>query len=341
MKRWRGSDRLAPAAVSPVDGGAGRRMAPRSADGGAAEPGDLFVVREAAEFAVEWVVLTRDPGDRFLLQVVPADAHPATGSADVRVSARSAGGPLNLRCGFAVWVPQGLLAPELRSGSVAADDLVRAERRCRELAENGDRRDPLGRETDRDPEYLDWIAETVAPAAEVLRAAASSARLPRPPGVALDPPRRRRPLAFSALAAAALLLVAVGLAWRILALQSEIERLSRPVFDVPAGEVLFGATRNPNHHLVKLRLGRDASSFLLTVELGPDLAADAAGHLEIQDVAGHPLWRSPAFKLAPASAFNVVLTRRLLPGPTYRLALYREGSSAPIQQSTLVLEPVP
>src|SRR5579863_8781679 len=156
---------------------------PAKAAGGAAPdaaPGDLFVVRELAEFEVEWAVVARDPRDPALLLVVPADAHPATGSADVRVPARSSDGPLNLRCAYAVRLPGSFFAADLRSGRLAAPDVSRAERRVDELERGVLRGEPLGQETDRDPDYQDWIADVVAPAAEALTAAARSGAPVRP-----------------------------------------------------------------------------------------------------------------------------------------------------------------
>ncbi|HLX06735.1 MAG TPA: hypothetical protein VKY89_02615 [Thermoanaerobaculia bacterium] len=313
---------------------------PAKAAGGAAPdaaPGDLFVVRELAEFEVEWAVVARDPRDPALLLVVPADAHPATGSADVRVPARSSDGPLNLRCAYAVRLPGSFFAADLRSGRLAAPDVSRAERRVDELERGVLRGEPLGQETDRDPDYQDWIADVVAPAAEALTAAARSGAPVRPRGPAPVPPRRRQVPSTVAMAlAASLVLAAVGLSWRTVALQREVERLSRPLFDVPAGEVLLGGdTRSMDLNPVLIRAGRGASHLLLTVVLGSDLPAGGTGHLEVQDPGGRPLWRSPLLALTPAAEVHIVLPRNLLPGPIFRLALYRSGSTMPFQLRTL------
>jgi hypothetical protein len=305
-------------------------------------PGDLFVVRELAEFPLEWAVVARDPHDGSRLLVVPADAHPATGSADVRVPARASGGPLNLRCGFPVWLPGSVFDPGLRTGWLEASDVLRAERRVDELGRGKPRGEQLGSETDRDPEYLDWIADTVAPAAEALAAAvrrgASGTRSDSAPVT----PGRSRPNRFLGLAAAALVLAALGLSFRIVWLQREVERLSGPLFDLPAGEVVLGgAIRNPERNPVRIRVRRGASHVLLTVVLGSDLPAGGLGYIEVQDLEGRSLWRSPPFALAPAGELNLVLPRRLLPGHTYRLALYRRGSSVPIRLRALELETSP
>ncbi len=308
-----------------------------------AAPGDLFVVRELAEFPVEWAVVARDPRDGSRLLAVPADAHPATGSADVRVPARGVGGPLNLRCGFSVWIPGGFFDPGLRSGRLEAADVLRAERRVDELGRGGAEGEPLGHETDRDPEYLDWIAGTVAPAAEALAAAAERAASGgRPAGPAPVPREGRRPDRWPGLAAAALLLAALGLSARIVVLQREVESLSRPLFDLPGGEVVLGgAVRNPEQAPVRIRAGPAASHLLLTVVLGADLPAGGPGYLEVQDTAGRTVWRSPSIALAPASERTVVLARRLVPGHAYRLALYRRGVAAPIQVRSLEIEDGP
>jgi hypothetical protein len=307
-----------------------------------AAPGDLFVVRDLAEFPVEWAVLARNPRDPSLLLVVPADSHPATGSADVRVPARSSGGPLNLRCGFAVWLPGSFFESGLRSGKLEAADVSRAESRVDELERGELQGEQLGHETDRDPEYLDWIADSVAPAAEALAAAARPGERSRRDGPQPAPPRRYQAPPFVTMAAAAALVLALGLSWRTVSLQREVERLSRPLFDIPAGEVVLGgATRNPERNPVLIRAGRGASHLLLTVVLGSDLSARGSGHLEVQDPGGRPLWSSPLFALAPAAELNLVLPRRLLPGRTFRLALYRSGSVVPVQLRTLEIATSP
>jgi hypothetical protein len=329
----------------PMVTGQRREVAPPEADTGAPAPGDLFVVREVAEFPLEWAVIARDDRDAGLLLVVPADAHPATGSPDVRVPPRSSAGPLSLRCRYRIWVPAGFLAANVPSGRLEPADLSRAKQRIDEIEHDGSPSDPLGRETDRDPEYQDWIAETVAPAAEALEAAARSARTSRPPNLMPAPPtstRPRRPLPLSTLAAAALLLVALGLSWRTVSLQRKVERLSRPLFDAPFGEVMLGGgTRTPDRSPVKVRISRGASYLLLTVLLGPDLPANAAGHLEIHDSSDRSLWSSPLFSFAPARELHLVLPRDLLPEHAYKLALCRQGLSAPLEQRALELETGP
>lgn len=344
MRGRQGQDPAQAAAAAERAAG-GAQVPPPSAGGvelGAA-PGDLFVVRELAEFAVEWAVVAREPRDPALLLVVPADAHPATGSADVRVPARSSGGPLNLRCAFAVRLPASFFAADLRSGRLAAPDASRAERRVDELERGVLRGEPLGQETDRDPDYQDWIADVVAPAAEALAAAARSGAPARSRGPAPVPPRRRQaPSTVSMALAASLVLAAVGLSWRTVALQREVERLSRPLFDVPAGEVVLGGdTRGIEANPVLIRADRGASHLLLTVVFGADLPAGGTGHLEVQDPGGRPLWRSPLLALAPTAERNLVLPRSLLQGPIFRLALYRSGSTVPYQVRTLKIANLP
>jgi len=320
-----------PAALSHAgDGGSGVNQSPPS-------PGDLFVVREVAEFPLEWAVITRDRRDRTLLLVVPADAHPAAGSADIRVPARASAGPLVLRCRFGVWVTDAFLAASVRSGRLDPADRLRAERRIDELAQDPSPSDPLGRETDRDPEYLDWISETVALGAEALEAAARAAPTSRPQVPAGRWPHR--PVSLPALAAAALLLAVLGLSWRMVWLQHRIDDLSRPLFDAPHGEVPLGfGARNPDHSPVRVRVPRGTGRFLVTILLGPELPAGQAGHLELQDTSGRSLWRSQEFSLAPARELPFILSRELLPGPAYRLVLYARDRSAPLERRTLEIE---
>ncbi|HLX10428.1 MAG TPA: hypothetical protein VKY89_21445, partial [Thermoanaerobaculia bacterium] len=98
--------------------------------GGEPAPGDLYVLREAAAFAVEWLVIERDAGDPQRLFVVPADTNPLLGGDDCALTGDAAIGPLSLRCGCGVWLDAGRLAAAARVGAVAPESLALAARWC-------------------------------------------------------------------------------------------------------------------------------------------------------------------------------------------------------------------
>lgn len=125
--------------------------------------GELFVALATAELAVEWAVIDRDP-DTGEVVAVPADTFPGVGSGEVRVRAEAAGGPLALRCGFAVVVAADHLDPALRTGLLDPDAVARACARRSALAAGTLTPSRAELETDADPEYVAWIVEVLEPA---------------------------------------------------------------------------------------------------------------------------------------------------------------------------------
>jgi hypothetical protein len=117
--------------------------------------GSLYALQEVAEFPLEWAVVATDREDAARLLVVPADANPAAGSADLFLAPSSRGGPLSLRCAFATWLPRAFLAGRPASGRLDPAAAADAALRVQEIERGGFAGDPLGREMDRDPEYLD------------------------------------------------------------------------------------------------------------------------------------------------------------------------------------------
>jgi len=203
-------------------------------------PGDLFVCRATRDFPVEWLVVERDRRRPERLLVLLADASPILGSGDLAVPATAGSGRLSLRCRFGAWIAAGDLDPELRSGVVGADVVARALHRHRELNQ-----EPIDHQTSEhgaDREYQDWVEEIVAPAHAALTAAMdghataaavvasgerSEARLPPPPRSWLYP-----------LAAAILLLIAIGAGAALLWQRRELGRL------VQESQLLRGALRH-------------------------------------------------------------------------------------------------
>src|SRR6185295_1805428 len=104
---WR---RLETLAAQAQDRSARMTAELESRRGQPAEPGDLFVLPATAELDVEWAILERQSGARGKLLAVPADTNPLAGTADVEIAEGDQGGPLVLRCRFAVWLDSSLFA---------------------------------------------------------------------------------------------------------------------------------------------------------------------------------------------------------------------------------------
>jgi hypothetical protein len=289
--------------------------------GGADEPlrpGDLVALPATAEYPLEWlVVATGGRGGRAL--VVPADVHPAVGSGDVAIPPRERGGPLRLRCRFAVRVEGALLASGRVTGVVDADVVARVRRRVREQRADRPGAAPLRPGADEEEAVRDWIAEAVAPAREALLRHADAAAGGRP-FVAAG--------ARVAAALAALFFVAsVGLSVWVSELRREIGRLSQPALGVPAVEVVFGETTRGSS---RLELERSGDYLVLDVLLGDELPAYEHYRLQIAAAGGAPLWTSAPFASEPFAEVPVVVPAALLP-PTgaLRLRLYGVAADGP------------
>jgi hypothetical protein len=136
----------------------------------ALRPGGLYLLPATAELPVEWAVLEAGPGIARPL-LVPADAQPFVGRADLAVPRTEPCAPLALRCGFAVRVPETAYEPQTwkRTGSLTPETLARARQRQREIAA-GAGPQPSRRFADDDPEYRNWVSEVLEPARAALEA---------------------------------------------------------------------------------------------------------------------------------------------------------------------------
>jgi hypothetical protein len=287
-------------------------------DGMPPQPGDLFVLAATADLPVEWAILDRRPGK---VLAVPADTRPLAGSADVEVPAELSGGPLSLRCRFGVWLDAALFEPKLRSGALEPDIVAEALQHVRRL-ETGDLEgSPLAEEVDADPEYADWLRE-VPERARTLTAAAR-------PAVAHPSPAVTWTSAYRLAAIFALL--AVGLSIWVALLRREVGRLSAPIFDIPANEVVLGAEDRGGS---VLEIPREASHVLLLLVVDAGIAPQE-GRFEIVDAGGRTVWRGPRAHLIPAGEFRLVVPRGLLPDGIYSVRIVPEAGGPPIAGKTL------
>jgi hypothetical protein len=328
---------------------------------GSPRPGDLLPAAGGAsgEPPVEWLVLAHCP-EPGLLHAVPADTHPLVGAADIRVPAGAAGGPLSLRCAFAVRVHERAFAAAA-SGAVEDRYVEEALRRCRALEAGLVADDPLGEAADRDPEYRDWLDEAIAPA----RAAVTAAGSVLPFRAAAEP--RQKWGRAAAVAASVLLLLGTGLAggiaWqarrveRLAAAREaagrEIQRERRRADDAESARrreaeqsrqriadlesrLDAGGRRSPLVNLplalltpvealrgpaTPLRLSPQAPYVLLILELG-DVEPFAAYRLDVaRGGTGERVWRGDGLTRSGVSEITLALPRDLLPPGEYRLRL--------------------
>jgi hypothetical protein len=273
---------------------------------------------------VEWAVLGRRPvrsGKAGELLVVPADAHPAAGSADVEVPAAASGGPLSLRCRFGVWLDAGLFAAATRSGSLAPETVAEALQHLRRVEAGTLGPSPLAEEVDADPEYVDWIREVPERAQALLLAA-------RRPGSLPSQPRSWEGYRLAALFA----LLAIGLSIWVIQLRREVKVLSEPIFDAPSQEVVLGEQARGDRTVLKVPL--EASHVLLVLVLDAGLP-DQVGCFEIVDAAGRVVWRGPVRRLVPGSEVHLVVSRKRLADGEYRVRIV-PGAGGPARTESLL-----
>jgi hypothetical protein len=287
-------------------------------------PGDLFVLAATAELPVEWAILDRRDGGELL--TVPADASPLVGGGDVEIPAGAPGGPLVLRCRFAIWLDGSRFDPTLRTGALAAEAVAEALQRRRRMESGELEASPLAEEVEADPEYQDWIREVPARARELAA---------RPSRVAVGPFHRPwRSWRTAERLAAVLALAALGMSLWIFELRREIDRLSAPIFDASAGEIVLGGdTRGSS----AIEVPPAASHVLLTLILDTSLTAQE-GRLEIADASGSVVWRSARVRLMPGGEATLTVLREKLPDGTYHVRIVPASSAGTPVEATVRVE---
>ncbi len=183
--------------------------------GGPPEAGDLFVLSETQEHAVEWAILDRDPEDPSRLLAIPADANSLVGSCDVAVPEDAPRGCLSLRCGHAVWLDAGALEPGMRTGFLDRQTIARARRKRDGVERGAANGTVLERGVDGEAEYREWARTLEAARAAVPERRSESQRT----GDVVPfrrPSRWRSMVGPFALAASILLVMTVGLGRKLM-----------------------------------------------------------------------------------------------------------------------------
>ena len=301
-----------------------RSGAPAGSDGtDGPAAGALYVLPVAAAFPVEWLLLERhaDGSDRWL--AVPADTNPLRGPGDVWIGAEAPPGPLCLRCRFGVRLPEAALSTGRRTGQAAPETVAEALETLRAHEHGTLDPGPLAREAADDPEYQDWEASVLTPAAETIAGLAEAGDRVAP----AEPPLRMPARAWIA-AAAGLALLSIGLgAWN-LALRGEISRLNGPILIGGSQEVVVGS---PDRGPATLHLEQTDQRLLVFVVLSEEAANHARYRVDLTDGEGTTLWRSPVVETGAIPELNLVLPRQLFdesPTPTHLRVYAIEGDRA-------------
>lgn len=286
-------------------------------------PGDLFVLRATAELPVEWVLLEKGSGGRFL--AVPADAGPPAGTADVEVPAGSPGGPLNLRCRFSLWLDASLIDPELRSGTLARESVEDARFRIRQIETGKLEGSPLAEEIDADSEYQDWIRDVPEQAVKLVSTGRPVERSPS-----------RFPWVY--LIAATFAALSVGLSFWVVTLRQEVKGLSIIAFDVPSVYLdLSNAERGgkdvpvpPEAKWVELRL---------TVDVSLDIPVEErVGRFEILNSEEELVFRSPVVDPLGMSEIPLFVPRNKLPNGSYSVRFHPSAGDDDLPEAILTVQ---
>ncbi len=288
-------------------------------------PGDVYLLSEGMDEAIEWVVLEQD-GERWF--AVPADTVPLAGSADVAVPAARPCGPLCLRCGSGLWLDRPPDAGE-RTGTLAPEDLEQARDRRRAVAA-GDTGSVTGREVDGDPEYRQWL-EVVSQ----VRAAVAARR-----GTATAPaPNRRLPGSLLALAATLLLVTTLALWVRNIRLGDRLEELSRGAAqtNLPVAWLL-GDLRSGGRS-TKITLPADSAWLMLILRAPEGEAAGARYRLEMRrEGSEESFWSQDGLRDLGNGEITLAVPRHLLAGGGYQLILRRPDGDRTVRVYSLEIE---
>jgi len=331
-----------------------------------AGPGDVFVLSTTARWPIEWVLLDQPRPDGPFL-AVPGDSHPLLGAGDL--AAATSAGRLHLRTRAAVWLDPARLEPERRVALLQPSDLERARQEMAAISRAADAADTALAQPGDDSGYRRWLRETIEPA----RAAVG--RLTAVPSAPLAAPRPVRGSSLWKLAAAALLLLSLGLTgWAVLATrqsaqlaerQRELEgerrsgaaQLVRAQAEVrtlreaasrtagaPAGAPLLNlpvAVLLPDERLragTEPALRVDGPLLVLVLKVAPSDAADSY-RVELSR-AGElkPLWSGGGLHRSSQGAVQLALPSRLTPPGGYQIALDSEGLGGLKRVATYRLE---
>jgi hypothetical protein len=319
-------------------------------------PGDLYAHPATAAWGVEWLVLEEGGDGRWLL--VPADTHPLAGSRDVEISAGEPSGPLVLRCGHGVGLDGKFFEAAERSGEISAAALHQARDKHHRIEAGTLRGDPLEREVDEDPEYEDWLAETVTPARQALAPAGSGEPRARGRGASARPPAYLPRAVAAGLAAAGvgLLLWSLGLQRETrtliaenqelqhenLGLQQQLDRWSRtsdrPFLIGSYGEVLLGESERAGLP-EEIPAPEEGSVLLVTFVLGDKVPILESYRVEVLDLENGVSWKSPPAEAGVSGAIMVTLPPAFLTGDRLEIRLLgvTEQGLEPLEEKTVRL----
>jgi hypothetical protein len=220
---------------------------------------------------------------------------------------------------------------------VEPDSLERARRKPREVSRPDFAPDPFLEETDRSPEYEDWLRDVVLPA----RAAAGSAGNVAAFKPAVQPPPKPHAAWWTAAAAALFLLAAASLLLWSLRQSREIERLAG---QVRSSEAALSTERS--------RREADQRAAAQALKERDEQAAELQGRISAlagpREAPEQPLLNPPVAILQPAEVLRgmdarpytipasapfltlVLRFRESDAYPAYRLVVTREGVPEPV-----------
>ena len=237
--------------------------------------GDLYIFSPSASYAVEWLVVMRDPARLDRVLAIAVDTMHLVGSQDLRIQGQAPGSGMVARLAHGRWLDQRHCHPEQRIGTVASGEIFQLRRRMLELGDSVARSSPVGEEIDEDAEYQDWIREEVEPAWKSLQQLESGGRNDDSQA---EPLRPRWPALTGGLQFAAALLLMAVLGWwwsdlfrdnhpaEAVAIISPVVKLAQPRSET-RGPLLVEIPQGTTHLLLGLQENEAVGTEGVQVEL--------------------------------------------------------------------------
>jgi hypothetical protein len=146
------------------------RVALDATAGRPAQPGDIYLFPGDGDAASRWVVVAIRGADGDALFAVPADEHPLYGLADVQLD-DNAHPPMSLRCGLGHWLPREAFRADRRLRMLSTEALNGARDKVRQVIRASLDGPEAARESETNPDYLEWMDRVVRAADRVAAAA--------------------------------------------------------------------------------------------------------------------------------------------------------------------------
>lgn len=303
------------AALRSFKSRASEHGSPPAENGGEILVGDVLSLPVSETEGVFWLVVGADDGGA-RLRLAPVDSHPLLGPDDVPLREEAEEGePWILRAGWEITLGKTLVRAALGEGGRRLDRIPPHELPVHHEGRPAESEMAHWRVDEDLPAYRDWIE--AGPAAAHRRLASLPLPFHRPAEDESRPSHDAEGRGnWQGWLAAVLALAVLGLGIQWQRLDKEIDRLSRPVVDLPYREIRLSREMRGESRI-------DVPETSSHVQLGlllPERVEAEAYRIEMADPAGHLLFRSEP--LEPSAEFTLTLPVELLESESFTLRIF-------------------